>query len=62
MTKYIVDWSKTYYTCGEVVVEAESPDGAWDIASDKIGDLTGGSLQYDPDGDQLDVIGEVSDG
>ena len=47
MKKYNVDWSKTYYASGNVVIEAESEMDAEMIAENNIGDYEG-SMQYDP--------------
>ena len=60
MTKYQVMWSKAYYATGVVEVEAEHEDDAHDkVAYDLIGDLEG-SVQYDPDGDEVTVMREIS--
>ena len=54
-------WSKAYYASGVVEVEAEHPDDAHDkVAYEQIGDLEG-SMQYDPDGDEVVVMGEADD-
>ena len=61
MRKYKVMWSKAYYASGVVAVEAEHKDDAHDkVAHDLIGDLEG-SMQYDPDGDEVVVMGEADD-
>ena len=61
MRKYKVMWSKAYYASGVVEVEAEHPDDAHDkVAHEQIGDLEG-SMQYDPDGDEVVVMGEADD-
>ena len=58
MRKYKVMWSKAYYASGTIEVEAEHEDDAHDkVAYDLIGDLEG-SMQYDPDGDEVVVIDE----
>ena len=49
-------WSKAYYATGVVEVEAANQDDAHDkVAYDRIGDLQG-SIQYDPDGDEVIVL------
>ena len=58
MTKYKVDWSKTYIASGNVVIEAESVMDAEMIAEENIGDYEG-SMQYDPNGDYVQVVEEV---
>ena len=58
MKKYKVTWSKTYYASGEVEVEAESEMDAEIIAEENAGDYEG-SMQYDPNGDYVQVVGEV---
>ena len=51
---YRVFWSKAYYSCGEVVVLADSAENADDIVYAKIGDFEG-NMQYYPDEDVIDV-------
>lgn len=51
---YRVFWSKAYYTNGEVLVFADSPEQADDIVYDRIGDFEG-NMQYYPDEDVIDV-------
>jgi hypothetical protein len=59
MKKYRVYWTKRYFVTGDLVVEAENPDHAHDIVSERMGDLEG-SLNYDDD-EIVDVVEEVSD-
>ena len=54
MSKFIVDWSKTYYVSGTVEVEAANEDEAYSIVDDNIGDYTG-SMQYDPNENYINV-------
>lgn len=58
MPKFAVDWSKTYYASGTVVVEAYTEEEAYDIVDDNIGDYTG-SMQYDPNENWIDVVQEI---
>ena len=51
---YRVFWSKAYYTNGEVVVLAKSPEDADNKVYDRIGDFEG-NMQYYPDEDVIDV-------
>jgi hypothetical protein len=55
MRKYKVMWSKAYYASGVVEVEAEHPDDAHDKVANEMGDFEG-SMQYDPDGDEVFVM------
>jgi len=59
MGKYSVNWSKTYHASGDVIIEAESRDEARRKALDNIGDYEG-SMQYDPDGDRVYGVSEVT--
>jgi len=56
MPKYEIQWSKRYYASGHVEVEAESKEEAKKIAEERLGDYEG-SMQYDPDGDDIFVLG-----
>jgi len=58
MPKFAVDWTKTYYASGTVVVEADTEEEACDIVDDNIGDYTG-SMQYDPNENYIEVAGEI---
>ena len=58
MSKYKVDWSKTYHASGTVEIEAESEMDAEIIAEENIGDYEG-SMQYDPNENYVEVVGEV---
>ena len=58
MKKYKVDWSKTYIASGTVEIEAESEEDAEIIAEENIGDYEG-SMQYDPNENYVEVVGEV---
>ena len=58
MTKYKVDWSKTYIASGTVEIEAESEMDAEIIAEENIGNYEG-SMQYDPNENYIEVVGEV---
>ena len=60
MTKFNINWSKTYISTGSVEVEAETREEALSKVKDNIGDYTG-SMQYIPDLDEVDdilVLGE----
>ena len=57
--KFAVDWSKTYYMSGTVVVEADSEAEAEEYVRDHIGDYSDGSTQYDPNEDYVEVSGEI---
>ena len=50
-----VRWSKTYHASGLAQVEAVSAEEAKRIVEDCIGDY-GGSMQYDPDKDTVEVL------
>jgi len=52
MPKYNVDWVKNYFATGTVEIEANSKVEAEAIADNEIGDYEG-SMQYDPDGDEV---------
>jgi len=47
MKKFAVTWSKTYYSHGEQIIEANSRVEAEEIAEDNIGDYEG-SMQWNP--------------
>ena len=57
MAKYKVQWSKTYYAFGDVEVEANSVAEAGKMVHENMGNYTG-SMQYDPDRDQVEVMVE----
>jgi hypothetical protein len=59
MAKYMAYWSKAYYAGGEVEIEADSEEQAYEIAFDNIGDYEG-SMQYDPHGDLIEVIARAA--
>lgn len=54
--KFNVYWSKAYYMSGEVIVEADSAEDAYQIVDCNIGDYDG-NMQYNP----IDNIIEVGD-
>ena len=54
MKKYKISWCKTYYSSGEVEIEAESEEEAQIIAEENIGDYEG-SMQYDPNENYIEV-------
>ena len=54
MKKYKISWCKTYYSSGEVEIEAESEEDAQIIAEGNIGDYEG-SMQYDPNENYIEV-------
>jgi len=56
MATYEVQWSKQYYASGHVEIEAENKEEAKKIAEERLGDYEG-SMQYDPDGDHIFVLG-----
>ena len=58
MPKFEVQWVKTYHASGIVSVIADSKDDAHDKVEDLIGDYEG-SMQYDPDWDEVTVLREV---
>lgn len=47
MKKYTVTWSKSYYSCGEEVIEANSKAEAEEIVEENIGNYDS-FLQYIP--------------
>lgn len=53
--KFRVGWSKTYYISGKIEVVAETEAEAVEKVQNMIGSL-GGSLQYDPDQDFVEVL------
>jgi hypothetical protein len=55
MKKYKVSWTKTYYTSGEVEVEATSRMDAELKVEEEIGNYEG-SMQYNPDEDYVDAV------
>lgn len=61
MKRFKVDWSKTYYASGTVEVIANSEDEAEIMALNEIGNYTG-SMNYDPNEDYVEVVGEVKEG
>lgn len=52
--RFEVDWCKTYHATGSFEIEAPSRGVAEQIAMERIGDLEG-SLQYDPDKDDITI-------
>ena len=54
MKKYKISWCKTYYSSGEVEIEAESEEDAQIIAEENIGDYEG-SMQYEPNENYIEV-------
>lgn len=58
MTKFAVDWSKTYVMCGQEIIEADSEGDAEQAVWDTLGDLEG-NMNYDGNEDYVEVSGEV---
>ena len=57
---YKMFWSKAYYSCGEVVVLATSPEAADDIMYENIGDFEG-TANYYPDEDVIECEDELTE-
>ena len=55
MSKYSVQWTKTYHASGIVEVDAPNADDAHDLVCDQIGDYEG-SMQYNADWDEITVL------
>jgi hypothetical protein len=58
--RYRVVWSKSYWSTGELVVEAHHEGEAGNIVLEKIGDLAG-KMEYNPREDEIMSVDEVSD-
>ena len=52
--KYVVEWGKTYYACGEVNVEADSSEEAEALVRERMGDYEG-HMEYEPDKDFVSI-------
>lgn len=53
--KYTVTWSKSYYACGEEVIEANSKVEAEQIVKENIGNYEG-SIQWIPDENTVEAF------
>jgi len=58
MTKYDVEWSKTYYASGRVEIEANNKEEAKEAVLEHMGDYEG-NMQYDPDKNEVSVVATI---